>query len=67
MEPSKSRLNFMEQTLEQFRDHYAANPELKASLARDLDGIAIDDRNNLAAWTMMAHSLLNLESVKNRR
>ena len=67
MEPSKSRLNFMEQTLEEFRDHYAANPELKASLARDLDGIAIDDRNNLAAWTMMAHSLLNLESVKNRR
>ena len=67
MEASNSRLDLMEQTLEEFRDHYTANPELRASLARDLDGVGIDERSNLAAWTMMAHSLLNLESVKNRR
>ena len=67
MEASNSRLDLMEQTLQEFRDHYATNPELRASLARDLDGVGIDERSNLAAWTMMAHSLLNLESVKNRR
>ena len=67
MEASNSRLDFMEQTLEEFRDQYVANSELRASLARDLDVVGVDEQSNLGAWTMMAHSLLNLELVKNRR
>jgi len=67
MEPSPDRLDLMEETLEQFRDYYEANPELKATLAADFSGVGVNERADLAAWTMMTHSLLNLELVKNRR
>lgn len=67
MEPDSDRLALMEETLSQFRDYYEANPELHASLVADFPGVEMDERSELAAWTMMAHSLLNLELVKNRR
>jgi hypothetical protein len=67
LKPNPERLDLMEETLKQFRDYYEANPQLKATLAADFPGIGMNERTDLAAWTMMTHSLLNLELVKNRR
>ncbi|HCR29792.1 MAG TPA: chromosome segregation protein [Opitutae bacterium] len=67
MEPDRNRLKLMENTLVDFRDYYEANPDLVKSLGADFDQAPEVDRPELAAWTMMTHSLLNLELVKNRR
>jgi len=40
---------------------------LTESLTPELNGSAFDERVELAAWTMMTHSLLNLELAKVRR
>ena len=67
LKPDRDRLDLMEETLEEFRNYYEANPELEASLTEGLEAVDENERSNLAAWTMMTHSLLNLELVKNRR
>ncbi|MBX3180902.1 MAG: PSD1 domain-containing protein [Candidatus Hydrogenedentes bacterium] len=66
-EPSPARTQFMLQTLEEFRDIYRRDPENATQLAPELAEAGHEERADLAAWTMMAHSMLNLELAKVRR
>lgn len=65
--PDAERLDFMESTLNEFRAIYSADQALAESLTADINEVTMDDRVELAAWTMMAHSLLNLELAKVKR
>jgi hypothetical protein len=48
--------------LDQFLLHYKNNPELAKQSAD-----AAKEADKTAAWTLLAHSLLNLEAAKVRR
>ncbi len=65
--PDANRLALMATTLDEFKDLYQSDPELARSMTPELEGASIDDRSNLAAWTMITHSLFNLELAKVRR
>jgi len=65
--PEANRLKLMKKTLAEFRDLYKNDHALTESLTPELDGTDYDDRAELAAWTMLTHSLLNLELTKVRR
>ena len=65
--PSNDRLKLMEETFEEFIEIYENDQALTESLTPELNGSAFDERVELAAWTMMTHSLLNLELAKVRR
>ncbi|MCH2115372.1 MAG: PSD1 and planctomycete cytochrome C domain-containing protein [Pirellulales bacterium] len=65
--PSQQRIALMERALNDFRTYYENNPALADSLTdnrEEVDGLACAE---LAAWTMMTHSLFNLELTKVRR
>ena len=65
--PSDSTLRLMQSTLAEFRSLYAADAELAAELTPDMTESSPKQRAEIAAWTMMAHSLMNLELAKVRR
>ena len=57
----------MRDTLAAFRGLYAEDKALTESLTPELTDAPHKQRVELAAWTMMAHSLLNLELAKVKR
>ena len=65
--PESGRLKLMEDTLKEFKKIYENDPELTKSLTRDMPGSDFKQDVELAAWTMMTHSLFNLELAKVRR
>lgn len=65
--PSDDRLHLMEETFAEFVDIYENDRALTESLTPELSKSAFDKRVELAAWTMMTHSLFNLELSKVRR
>ena len=65
--PDTERLNLMEKTLNEFMEIYSNDQALAESITADLDDATPKERVELAAWTMMAHSLLNLELAKVKR
>jgi hypothetical protein len=65
--PTPERLNLMNETLLGFKDIYGSDQALAASLTSELNDAEADERVELAAWTMLTHSLLNLELAKVRR
>ena len=60
--PSTHDLALLNQSLDQFLLHYKNNPELAKQSAA-----AAKEEDKTAAWTLLAHSLLNLEAAKVRR
>ena len=65
--PAKDRLDLMKETFAEFSNIYKQDEALTESLTPELDGAEFSKRVELAAWTMMTHSLLNLELSKVRR
>ena len=65
--PTESRLQLLRTTLAEFRELYAADTKLADAQTSGLTDVAQKQRVELAAWTMMAHSLLNLELAKVKR
>jgi hypothetical protein len=65
--PNAARLELMKETLLAFMNLYDNDPALTESLTPDLNASDYGARVELAAWTMMTHSLLNLELAKVRR
>ncbi|MEQ8766401.1 MAG: PSD1 and planctomycete cytochrome C domain-containing protein [Planctomycetota bacterium] len=57
----------LERSLQEFRLLYGAMPEEAEALTRGLDAQTAEERVELAAWTMITHSLLNTELAKVRR
>lgn len=64
--PSPERLALMKETLQEFRAIYANDRNLTESLTPDLGNAPFEKRVDVAAWTMLTHSLLNLELAKVR-
>lgn len=58
--PTTAELKILEQALDDFIRHYANQPNLTKKIAPEAD-------TNTAAWAMLAHSLLNLETVRVKR
>jgi hypothetical protein len=65
--PAEDRLELMSETFAEFSDIYENDKTLTESLTPELNGAEFSKRVELAAWTMMTHSLLNLELSKVRR
>lgn len=65
--PHPERLNLMRETLSEFHEAYEEDPDLTRSLTPEWAHAPIDQRVDLASWTMMTHSLFNLEIAKVRR
>ena len=65
--PDPQRLRLLQETLQAFHELYKEKPSLAETLTADQTDLGIDQRAELAAWTMMAHSLLNLELAKVKR
>ncbi len=65
--PGAERLQLLRDTLHEFRTIYSEDKALTESLTPDMAEAEFNDRVELAAWTMMAHSLLNLELAKVKR
>lgn len=65
--PQPDRLKLMEDTLNEFMNIYKNDQALTKSLTSDIIEANYDERVQLAAWTMLTHSLLNLELAKVRR
>ena len=60
-------MQLLQEALGGFRDLYGANQELTKALTPELADAEFKHRVELAAWTMMAHSMLNLELAKVKR
>ncbi|PHS03333.1 MAG: chromosome segregation protein [Blastopirellula sp.] len=65
--PATDRLELLRDTLDEFRVMYSKSKELTESLAPELTDMKYEQRVEIAAWTMMTHSLLNLELAKVKR
>ena len=65
--PSDDRLQLMTDTFAEFVEIYNNDRALTESLTPELSGSDFKKRVELAAWTMMTHSLFNLELAKVRR
>ena len=65
--PSEARMQLLRRTLAEFRELYSADKQLVESLTPKMAGADHKERVELAAWTMMAHSMLNLELAKVKR
>jgi hypothetical protein len=61
------RLAMLSETLGEFTALYRNDPKLAAALAPDLAKAGNERQVETAAWTMLTHSLLNLELTKVRR
>lgn len=66
-EPDAQRLALLRRTLAGFREIYTAEPALAAGMTSELKDADPPRRIELAAWTMLTHSLLNLELAKVKR
>jgi hypothetical protein len=66
-QPDAKRLKLLEETLQSFIDLYQNDKLLTEQLTPELQESDFNDRVNVAAWTMLTHSLLNLELCKVRR
>ena len=66
-EPDAKRLELMVVTLREFMDLYENDPALTEALTPELKEADFSERVKLAAWTMVTHSILNLELTKVRR
>jgi hypothetical protein len=66
-EPSSDRLKFMKDTLFEFKDIYKNDRALTEALTPGLSESDFGERVEVASWTMVTHSLLNLELTKVRR
>ncbi len=65
--PDKDRLRLLREALGEFRAIYSDDKKLTESLTPKLASAKFEQRVEIAAWTMMAHSLLNLELAKVKR
>ncbi|MCP4195487.1 MAG: DUF1553 domain-containing protein [Planctomycetaceae bacterium] len=65
--PDPDRLVLLQATLNDFRNVYANNPQLTQSLTTEFVDLDDKQRIELAAWTMITHSLMNLELAKVKR
>jgi hypothetical protein len=65
--PNEQRLKLLTDTLAEFRQMYANSQSLTDAITPDLAAEPLEKKADLAAWTMMAHSLLNLELAKVKR
>jgi len=65
--PDEARLLLLRETLDEFQELYEKDKTLAESVTPDLPEASWESRAELAAWTMMAHSLLNLELAKVKR
>ena len=65
--PNPQRMQLLRTTLAEFRVLYSENKALTEALTLELEKADDKQRVELAAWTMMAHSLLNLELAKVKR
>ena len=65
--PDRKRMQLLQETLRDFRSLYKEENELAKSLTPELQDADQDKRIETAAWTMMTHSLFNLELTKVRR
>ena len=57
----------MQETLDEFRALYSEDKALTEAFTPELTDADFNQRVELAAWTMMTHSLLNLELAKVKR
>ena len=65
--PDEERLQFLRKTLDEFIELYSNDKPLTEALTSDLSDADDKQRVTVAGWTMMAHSLLNLELAKVKR
>ncbi len=65
--PDSQRQQLLKETLQEFREHYAAHPKLTESLTPEMAKADMQQRVEIAAWTLLTHSLLNLELAKVKR
>lgn len=65
--PDRDRRQLMRETLQAFREQYLAEAELTEALTPEMNEADHAQRAELAAWTMLTHSLLNLELAKVKR
>jgi len=67
--PSSQSVDMLQEALEGFRQHYAQDNDAASSLVSKFYGgdVASGQEVELAAWTMLTHSLLNLDIVKTRQ
>ena len=65
--PDSQRQQLLKETLQDFREHYAADPKLTESLTPEMAKADMQQRVEIAAWTLLTHSLLNLELAKVKR
>jgi hypothetical protein len=65
--PDEQRRKLLQETIGEFRELYAENKALTEALTPELVDAEFKQRVELAAWTMMTHSLLNLELAKVKR
>ena len=63
----ENRMRQMQEALNDFHELYAGDQRLTESLTPEMTDRPYNERVELSAWTMMAHSLLNLELAKVRR
>jgi hypothetical protein len=66
-EPNAEHLKLMEEALNGFTDIYQNDKTLTEELTPELKDADFSERVNVAAWTMLVHSLFNLEISKVRR
>lgn len=65
--PDQKRMRLLKETLKEFRELYSEDKTLAQSLTPELAKLDEKQRIKVAAWTLMAHSLLNLEITKVKR
>ena len=67
--PSPSALDILRSSLGEFKTLYAEHPAEAKALATPLLGQSADSKESveLAAWTLLIHSLLNLDITKTRQ
>ena len=63
----QARMQLLQKTLDEFRALYADDQALTESITPEMKDAEYLQRVELAAWTMMTHSLLNLELAKVKR
>ena len=66
-QPDGKRLQILNETLQSFIDLYHNDKLLTEQLTPELQESDFSDRVEVAAWTMLTHSLLNLDLCKVRR
>jgi hypothetical protein len=65
--PGKEQRQLLRETLSAFREIYSEDKALTELVTPELAGSEFAQRVDLAAWSMLTHSLLNLEVAKVKR